>query len=167
MNKIFFPVAAAAILLLTTSCGEDTKGTSFEVTNANHDENVNPANIRGYGVGEPHMPGSIKNTSQYYPFNTATLPEEARRNLEGGNIATQMVTVYYSASRSLEDLAKEHNPNSLVGSKTTGSQPAPASSAPTPASNNNSGSSDGNTSSGEPAGNGNNQSGSGNKTDQQ
>ncbi|OKL42010.1 hypothetical protein [Pontibacter flavimaris] len=115
MNKILFPVAAAAILLLTTSCGEDTKGTSFEVTDANHDESVNPAHIRGYHMEEPDMLGAPKNLTQYYPFSTKTLPTETRQTLEGGNIAVQMVTVYYSASRSLRDLAEEYNPSGEVG----------------------------------------------------
>ncbi|WP_276499006.1 hypothetical protein [Pontibacter litorisediminis] len=114
MNRIVTPVAAAAVLLLTTSCGEDTLGTSFEVTDANYDESVNPAHIRGYHTEEPDMGGAPFKPNQYYPFSTRILPPDLRQQLEG-NIAVRMVTIYYSPDGSLRDLAEEYNPSGAMG----------------------------------------------------
>ncbi len=105
-------------MLLTTSCGEDTKGTSFEVQDANNDESVNPAHIRGYHTEAPGMFGAPKVPNQYYPFSTKTLPADVRQQLEGNNIAVRMVTIYYSPNGSLRDLAEEFNPSGEVGNTT-------------------------------------------------
>lgn len=47
MKKIFFSVCCASAFLFA-SCTED-RGTTTEVADANHDENVDPNDIRGYG----------------------------------------------------------------------------------------------------------------------
>lgn len=119
MNKILIPVASAAILLFATSCSYDKTGTSFEVTDANEDENVNPAHIRGYGDREPGADGKADpKPNQYYAFSTRTVPAETRQQLEG-NVAVEMVTVYYSPSRQLSDLAEQYSSPGNQGGATS------------------------------------------------
>lgn len=122
MNKILFPVAAAAILLSATSCSYDKTGTSFEVVDANEDESVNPAHIRGYHTEAPGMGGFPGTPNKYYPLSTRTLPADVRQQVEG-NLAVRMVTVYYSPSTTLVDLAEELNPS---GSQEGGTINSPA-----------------------------------------
>ena len=118
------------------------------------------------------MPGAPKDPSQYYPFNTRMLPDATRQTVEGGNIAVQMVTVYYSASRSLNDLAKEYsNPSGAQGgtlnspADTGGNNNSGNSSGQSTGSDTNSGNSNGQTTGGNNATQ--TDGGSGNTTNQQ
>ncbi|MCX2739560.1 hypothetical protein [Pontibacter anaerobius] len=126
MNKRFFPIAAVAVLLSVSSCSYDKTGTSFEVVDANEDESVNPAHIRGYGNREPGTtaPGGPK-PNQYYAFNITTLPTATRQQLEG-KVAVEMVTAYYAPNRQLSDLAEQYNPSAAGSQKDTTASPAPS-----------------------------------------
>ncbi|GAB3821847.1 hypothetical protein [Pontibacter rugosus] len=109
MRKLFFPAFAIATLFLATSCGQDGSGSSTELENANGDETVNPAHIRGYGDREPGRGGAREpQPNQYYSFSTTGLEAGARRELEG-NVAIEMVKVYYDVDDQLSTLNRRYN----------------------------------------------------------
>lgn len=93
MKKAFNIVLAAGILLFASSCMEDS-GTSFETEEANEDENVNPNHIRPYS--------NLDSLSRIIQMTTATVPTN-------GQLATEMVKVYYIADLDVGDIVEQFN----------------------------------------------------------
>lgn len=124
MSNKLLPALAIMALCFASSCGYDKTGTTTEVINANADEDVNPAHIRGYGDREADMknPGA-PSPNQYYAFSTASLSAEQRRELDG-KVAVEMVKTYYDPEMQLSDLAVKYNRQS--NTKPAAPQPAAA-----------------------------------------
>lgn len=99
--------ALSTLLFTATSCTEDT-GTTTEVEDANEDENVNPAHIRGYGDREPGgLPPSSPEADQMYGFSTEEFSNQLTADLGvDTTIATEMVRVYYDRNRQLSEMQR-------------------------------------------------------------
>lgn len=118
MKKILYSIFALSTLLFTaTSCTEDT-GTTTEVADANADENVNPNHIRGYGDREPGgMPPSSPEADQMYGFNTEEFSQQVSSDLDlEGEVADEMVRVYYDRGRQLSELEQRFQSNATTRS---------------------------------------------------
>lgn len=108
MKKAIVPVLALATVLFASSCGQDKRGSTTELVEANNDEEVNPRHIRGYGDREPGTTGSAApKPSSYYSFSINDLPADKRLELQG-NVAVEMVQTYYDPDKQLSDLYRKY-----------------------------------------------------------
>jgi len=107
MKKTLFSILTISTLLFNAACGE--KGTSTEVATANEDEDVNPNHIRGYGDREPGGANDgPPEPNQMYAFDTDALSAELRNDLGvEGDMATEIVRVYYDQNRQLSELKQQ------------------------------------------------------------
>ena len=106
MKKTLYTLFAISALLFTaTSCSED-RGTTTEVEESNEDESVNPDHIRGYGDAEPGgAPPADPVAGQMYGFDRDKFSEQVTTDLGvAGDVATEMVQVYYDRNRQLSEL---------------------------------------------------------------
>lgn len=113
MKKIFYSFfALSALLFSATSCTED-RGTTTEVVDSNEDESVNPDHIRGYGDAEPGgMPPSSPEADQMYGFDRDKFSQQVTTDLGlEGNVATEIVQVYYDRNRQLSELEERFQAN--------------------------------------------------------
>ena len=122
MKKLLYPILALSpVLFLTTSCSED-RGTTTEVVSANEDEDVNPDNIRGYGDAEPGgAPPSSPEAGQMYGFEADRYSTEFTNDLNlEGDLATEMVKIYYDRDRQLSELEQryQYSDTARMGGKT-------------------------------------------------
>lgn len=113
MKKIFYSIFALSTLLFaSTSCTED-RGTTTEVVDSNEDESVNPDHIRGYGDAEPGGTAPADPAAgQMYGFDRDKFSQQVTTDLGlEGNLATEMVQVYYDRSRQLSELEQRLQAN--------------------------------------------------------
>ncbi|MEJ8803109.1 hypothetical protein [Pontibacter sp. H249] len=95
MKKALNIMLAAGILFFVSSCIEDS-GTSFETEESNNDESVNPNHIRPYS--------NLDSLSRMIQMTTATVPAN-------GQLATEMVKVYYKPGQDVSDIVEQFNLN--------------------------------------------------------
>ena len=113
MKKIFYSIFALSVLLFSsTSCTED-RGTTTEVADSNEDESVNPDHIRGYGDAEPGGTAPADPAAgQMYGFDRDKFSQQVTADLGlEGNLATEMVQVYYDRNRQLSELEQRLQTN--------------------------------------------------------
>ncbi|GAB3198167.1 hypothetical protein ABID22_000621 [Pontibacter aydingkolensis] len=95
MKKALNILFAAGTLFIVTSCIEDS-GTSFETQESNEDERVNPNHIRAYS--------GLDSIARLVTNSTATIPTN-------GQLATEMVKVYYKPGQDITDIVEQFNLN--------------------------------------------------------
>lgn len=93
MKKVVHTVMALAMLLLVSACGGD-RGKTYETEDSNENEVVNPLHIRPYS--------SLDSVSKMVTLTSSTIPTN-------GQLATEMVKVYYMPGRSIKGLVEQFN----------------------------------------------------------
>lgn len=91
MKNVLCTAMALAMLLLVSACGED-RGTSYEIEDANENEQVNPLHIRPYS--------NLDSLSKLITLTTSTVPTS-------GQLATEMVKVYYMPGRDISGIIEQ------------------------------------------------------------
>ncbi|MCJ8167296.1 hypothetical protein MKJ04_20820 [Pontibacter sp. E15-1] len=110
MKKILYSAfALSALLFAATSCSED-RGTTTEVVDSNENENVDPSHIRGYGDAEPGGTApAAPEAGQMYGFDRDAFSQQVNADMGlEGEVATQMVQVYYDRNRQLSEMEQRY-----------------------------------------------------------